>query len=289
MLTKDEVDFYHTYGYIAVENVLTEAEVMEARRVVDDFVEQSRAATQHTDIFDLEPDHTPENPRVRRLKGPVRIHPFFDKLMRSKAVLSVVADLIGLNIRYQGDKLNMKSAAFGSPVEWHQDFAFYPHTNDDLLATGIAIDDCTEENGCLMVIPRSHKGPIFDHHQEGRFVGAIDPEQCNIDFTKAIPVVVKAGGMSLHHTRLLHGSAPNKSNKPRRLLLFQYASANAWPLMGMGASSIEDFNAKIVWGEPTTLYRTTSMHLRIPLPPAERAGSIYETQTVLKKRFFGKN
>lgn len=284
MLTGEQMDFYHQYGYISVENVLTDSELLEARKVIEDFVEQSRSVTQHNDIFDLEPDHTPENPRVRRLKNPVRIHPFFDQLMRSKKILSIVAELIGPNIRFQSSKLNMKSASFGSPVEWHQDFAFYPHTNDDILACGVAFDDCTEENGCLMVIPGSHQGPIFDHHQDGRFAGAVDPEKCGVDFTKVAPVIVKAGGISLHHVRLLHGSAPNRSNKPRRLLLLELVAADAWPLRAV--TDWDEFNSRLVWGKSPTLFRMIPLDVRIPLPPAERSGSIYETQTVLKKRYF---
>ena len=78
-------------------------------------------------------------------------------------------------VRYQTGKLNMKAAGYGAAVEWHQDWAFYPHTNDDLLAIGIYLDDCGPDNGPLMVIPGSHRWPISDHHSEGVFCGAIDP------------------------------------------------------------------------------------------------------------------
>ena len=85
-----------------------------------------------------------------------------------------MAQLIGTeSIRFNGTKLNMKSGGFGSPVEWHQDWAFYPHSNDDLLAVGVAIDEMSRENGCLMVVPGSHKGRIYDHHQDGHFAGAV--------------------------------------------------------------------------------------------------------------------
>ena len=61
----------------------------------------------------------------------------------------------------------MKNPRSGSPVQWHQDWAFYPHTNDDLLAVGIALDDMRIENSCMMVVPGSHTGPVYDHHQDG--------------------------------------------------------------------------------------------------------------------------
>src|SRR5437764_1572238 len=233
MLSRDQTNDYRERGFLAVEGVLSRGLIEQARAVVDEFVEQSRFVTEHTLVFDLEPGHTPERPRVRRLKEPCAIHPIFDQISRLDAILDIVAALIGPEIRYQGSKLNMKAAAFGSPVEWHQDFAFYPHTNDDLLAVGVALDDCTMENGCLLMLPGSHHGPILDHHQDGVFVGAIDVERERVDVSRAVPVTVKAGGIPLHHTRMLHAAAPNTSSLPRRLLLLQLAAVDAWPVMGL--------------------------------------------------------
>lgn len=284
MLTPYQIEFYHKHGYLAVENVLAPAQLAEARRVTDDFVEQSRAVTAHNEIFDLEPDHTAERPHIRRLKNPVKIHPFYDELVRSDRILDLIALLIGPNIRYQGGKLNMKAAAGGSPVEWHQDYAFYPHTNDDLLAVGVALDDCALENGCLLIIPGSHKGPVLDHHQDGYFVGAITPSRTDVDLGKAVPVEVRAGGVSIHHVRMLHGSAPNRSSRPRRLLLYQYAAVDAWPLSGV--PDLDAFNGSILRGEPTFEYRMTPSNARIPRPQPPRTGSIFEIQTQLKEPVF---
>ena len=62
MLTQEQIDFYHEYGYLGVENVLCEDEVAELRCVTDEFVEKSREVTEHTEEFDLELGHTPDNP-----------------------------------------------------------------------------------------------------------------------------------------------------------------------------------------------------------------------------------
>ena len=140
MLTRAQIDFYNTNGFLAVEGVYSHAEMKEARAVVEEFVERSRAVTAHTDVFDLEPGHSAAEPRVRRIKSPYLHHPIFDGLVRQERMLDVVAALIGPGIRLHGNKLNMKSAGYGSAVEWHQDLAFYPHTNDDILAVGVALD-----------------------------------------------------------------------------------------------------------------------------------------------------
>ena len=152
MLTEEEIQFYREKGYLGVDNVLSNEDVEELRRVTDEFIERSRTVAASDEIFDLEPDHSPENPRLRRIKNPSGQDPVFDRVQHHDGMLDIVAQLIGPAIRSMGTKLNMKAGESGSPVEWHQDWAFYPHTNDDLLAVGVAIDDMTRENGCLMVI-----------------------------------------------------------------------------------------------------------------------------------------
>jgi ectoine hydroxylase-related dioxygenase (phytanoyl-CoA dioxygenase family) len=163
-------------------------------------------------------------------------------------------------------------------------FAFYPHTNDDLLAVGVALDDCTRENGCLLMIPGSHRWPILDHHQDGVFVGAIDVEREQVDVARAMPVALRAGGITLHGTRMLHASAPNTSSQPRRLLLLQLAAVDAWPVLGV--ADLAQFDSWVLRGQPTSRYRVKEMDIRIPLPKHERQGSIYEIQTLFRPKLF---
>jgi ectoine hydroxylase-related dioxygenase (phytanoyl-CoA dioxygenase family) len=280
MLTQRQIDFYRVNGYIGIEGVLSEGEVLELCRVTDAFVERSRQVTQSDEVFDLEPGHTPEAPRLRRLKNPAFQHPVYDRTMRHNGILDVVAQLVGPAIRCprNSHKLNLKSPEFGSPVEWHQDWAFYPHTNDDLLAVGVVIDDMTLENGCLTVIPGSHRGPIYDHHQKGLFVGAITDSRLRPE--EAVPIELKAGGISIHHVRTVHGSAPNTSSRPRRLLLFEYYAVDAWPLLGV--KDWDEYNRSILRGGPTQQPRMVDVPVRIPMPYPERRGSIYEIQTFLE-------
>lgn len=284
MLTQQQIEAYHRDGYVAVESVVSPDDIAELRRVTDEFVEKSRSVTEHTDVFDLEPGHTAETPRLRRLKSPSKQHPIYDRLLRYDAILDIVEQLIGNGVRTNGEKLNLKSPEFGSPVEWHQDWAFYPNTNDDLLAVGVALDDMTLENGCLMVIPGSHRGKVYSHHQRGAFIGAVTEK--DFDPSGAVPVVVKAGGITIHHCRMLHGSAPNVSDKPRRLLLYQYCAIDAFPIQGI--PDWNTFNSFILRGQPTFEPRMTACPVRIPLPAGERAGSIYEYQTMLDEPIFGK-
>lgn len=284
MLSQAQIEFYRANGFLAVEGVYSRKEMAEARDVVEEFVQRSRGVTDHTDVFDLEPGHSAAEPRVRRIKSPYLHHPTFDRLVRHEGMLDVVAALLGPAIRLHGNKLNMKSAGYGSAVEWHQDFAFYPHTNDDLLAVGVALDDCLIQNGCMLMVPGSHRWPILDHHQNGVFVGAFDPEQEDIDLRQSVPVEVREGGISLHHCRTAHGSAVNTSPAPRRLFLMELAAVDAWPCLGV--PDLSAFDAKILRGGPTASYRVKAMDIRVPFPKPERSGSIYEVQTALRTKPF---
>ena len=284
MLTQAQIQEYTEIGAIVVPDVLTPEEVQRLRAVTDGFVERARGVSAHDEIYDLEDSHTPENPRVRRIKAATEQHPEYAALTSHPRILAVLKDLWGPDIRFDSAKLNMKCAGFGAPVEWHQDWAFYPHTNDDLAAVGVMFDDMAMENGPLMIVPGSHRGPTFDHHSDGVFCGAMDPSNHDGDYRKAIPLVGKAGSITVHHVRAVHGSAPNLSDHDRRLLLFQFRSADAWPILGF-PGGIETFESLMVAGE-TRQPRLAPAPIRLPLPPAVKQGSLYENQKGMKTRFF---
>lgn len=286
MITQQQVEFYRENGYIMIENLVDAPTLERLRQVVQECVDKAAGVAKHDEIYDLEPGHTPQRPRVRRIKKPHAVHPLFMEVATSPRMLEVATALLGPDVRLYGSKLNMKSPHYGSPVEWHQDWAFYPHTNDDVLAVGLLLDDCYEVNGPMMVIPGSHRGPTYDHHADGFFCGAMDPTHCELDFSKAVPLLGKAGSASFHHVRLVHGSAQNTSAHSRNLLLYEFAAADAWPLV-KAVSDLDEFNSRMLCGQPTLSARTEAgLHVRMPLPPAPRQGSIYENQMTTRHRYF---
>ena len=285
-LSGDQITFYREQGYLTVPDALDLGTVERLSSIVAQWTIDASGVSESDVFFDLEDSHQASDPRVRRFKRPVRNHPEFNALARSDAVLDLISPLIGDAIRISptDNKINIKAPEYGAAVEWHQDWAFYPYTNDDLLAIGVALDDCAEENGPLMVIPGSHKGPVHDHHTNGVFCGAIDPATSGIDFSQAVPLTGRRGTMTIHHARTIHGSALNTSANPRRFLLIMFAAADAWPLLGV--SDLEDFNSDMARGETTLVPRMTEVPVRIPLPPPELNGSIYERQSFLENKYF---
>lgn len=285
MITQQQVSQYREEGWLVVPDLLNDLMRQRMKDALAQWIEQSRKVDGHTEVFDLERGHTAAEPRLRRIKQPHRNHPVFEEFIRSKPMLEVLEALLGPGLRLQNSKLNLKSPRFGSPVEWHQDWAFYPATNDDILAVGVMLDDTSLENGAMLVVPGSHKGPTYDHHDAGgRFCGALDPNTPGLNLDQAVPIVGRAGAVSFHHVRAIHGSAQNRSTMSRNFLLYEVCAADAFPLMGV--PDFDDFNRRLLQGEPTIVPRFRDAPVRMPLPPALNQGSIYENQSASGKRFF---
>jgi len=281
ILKKDQIEFYKDQGYLVLEKHLSDEIIREARLEIKKLSAHARQISQSDDLIDLEDSHTKDNPRIRRIKRPDLQSKFFNNLMRSDYILGPARDLIGKNIRMHTTKLNMKKAEFGAPVQWHQDFAFYPHTNDDVLAIGVVFDDIGMENGPLQVFPGSHKGAIHDHHNDGCFVGSVDIEQAGYNLEDAVSLTGPAGTITIHHARTLHGSALNTSNRDRQMLFYEMMAADAFPVMGAMTkfSDIKEYDSLMLCGETTKNPRLENVPVRIPQPQPENAGSIYEIQS----------
>ena len=288
VLSPSQVEFYHEQGYLILEGRIPEGYIKAIREEIERFQEMARGMTESDDRIDLEDSHTQESPRIRRVKLPHTQSQIVNDLMHSDHVLAPVRDLIGPNLRLQNTKLNMKSAGFGAAVEWHQDWSFYPYTNDDVLAVGLLIDDMGLENGPLMVFPGSHKGEVFNHHHDGRFVGAMDLEACGLDAADAVPLIGPAGSISIHHARAVHGSALNTSVSDRRIIFYEIMAADAFPIVGGRGNweGLEEFDSRILCGEPTLEPRVVPCPVRVAFPDGPTQGSIYEVQKAMGRRSF---
>lgn len=286
MLTEAQRAFYAENGYLKVENAVTPEELAQLQEITHGLIEASRDVRDSNDVYDLDEGHSPDSPRLTRIKLPHKQHPYYDRILKRSGVTQVLRDLLGDNATLLTAKLNTKAPGGGAAVEWHQDWAFYPHTNDDLLAFGLMLEDVTEENGPLQVIPGSHRGPVLSHHMNGVFCGAVDPDDPEFHADKIVTLTGKAGDMTVHHARTLHGSAPNVSDRARLILFYEIARADAWPILGANsyihalgqARFWEDLQDRTIIGAPCLEPRVENVPVRMPLPPAPDASSIFKTQ-----------
>tara|TARA_B110000014_G_scaffold257523_1_gene242230 strand:- start:837 stop:1724 length:888 start_codon:yes stop_codon:yes gene_type:complete len=280
-LSNEQVKEYHKNGYIIIKNVINKNFLSELNNATDEMLKHAELIKNSNEQFDLGVNHTSSNISVRRIKQPQKYNEVFKKLLFYPSVIQKVTSLLGDNFRLHNGKMNLKSPSAGDLVDWHQDWAFYPHSNDDVLAVGIMLDDMTLDNGTVLFVPESHKGEVYDHHHNGYFAGAIDTEKSNIDLSNVKEIIGKAGTITIHHARLLHASKPNISQTNRRFLLWEFAANDAWPLMGV--NNYEEFNNKIVSGSIVNTPRLTQVPVRMPLPAAINQGSIFENQKAITK------
>ncbi len=286
MLSIDQKDFYHENGYLLVENVLTETELKKLQKITYELIDKSRTISESNEAYDLDEGHCADQPRLTRIKLPHKQDPYYWDILTKSKVTQVLTDLLGADTTLITAKLNTKAPGGGQAVEWHQDWAFYPHTNDSLLAFGIMLEDVTPDNGPLMVIPGTHKGPLLSHKNRDVFCGAIHPDDPLFEKEKAVTLTGKAGSMTVHHVRTLHGSAPNMSDKNRLILFYELASADAWPILGSGSyihalgqrKFWADLQARLVTGKIITEPRLEKVPVSMPLAPARDSSSIFKTQ-----------
>lgn len=149
--------------------------------------------------------------------------PFWIRLISDPRLLDLVEGIIGPNIALFASHYICKPGGDGLPVLWHQDGSYWPLDPMEVVTVWLAVDDSTVENGCMRVLPGTHQGPQLPHHQhEKQAVLHTEIDAAEIDESRAVDVEIPAGGVSLHHPWLVHGSNPNRSPRRRCGLTIRY-------------------------------------------------------------------
>lgn len=145
-------------------------------------------------------------------------------------------DIVGLvrallqteRVSFLQDQVLMKPAFHGSEVSWHQDSAYWtqvePSVDPPAIVTcWVAIDNVTEDNGCVKMVPGSHRLGVLPHSRGGNNLLHVQ----GVDLDSAVPVVLPPGGVSFHHSCTVHGSAPNRTADRRRGVALTYVRDDA--------------------------------------------------------------
>ena len=229
-LTGEQKRKFETDGYLIVRKLLTQSEVKRVKRRADLIASgeaehvPSQSIQQEPAIQRREVVANSKTDAVRKLGNLVR----HDEVMRAHAtnpkIVDVIADLIGPHIKLLGDQLFMKPAGHGSRKPYHQDSKSWTQIIPyNLVSCWAALDDATVGNGCLWVIPGSHKWGLLG--EEGQ--QEIEKEAILGRANNEAPVELKVGDCSFHHSLLLHSSHANRSSKRRRGYATHYMSARS--------------------------------------------------------------
>ena len=281
-LSDTEIERYRTEGFVVVESVFDAEDL----NVIDDTIRSlthdalSGKDMQH--VLELEPEPVNGQRVPRRIYDPYDQHESFCRLANDSRMLDRIELLIGGNFNLQHSKLNMKPASVGSKVEWHQDLAYFPHTNDDLVTTLVYLDEATLENGCLQVLPRHHHH-FFNHSaDDGTFAGMITEEIGDGRFGKPVPLAAPAGSVIFMHCLTPHCSLANRTTKPRRTLIFEYRAADSFPIYYGEMTAKAESKQRPIRGEPARFARFGGPPPLIPR--AEKYASLYELQEQARQK-----
>jgi ectoine hydroxylase-related dioxygenase (phytanoyl-CoA dioxygenase family) len=153
----------------------------------------------------------------------------FLRLACDPDILGMVAQLIGPDLVLWGCQIFCKPGGDGREVPWHQDGHYWPIRPLATCTAWVAIDDSRVENGCLRVIPGSHRAGLHEHLQDDRPLLALDRTIVPQAMAGSPPfdVELPAGALSLHDVHLIHGSAPNRSPRRRAGVALRYMPAAA--------------------------------------------------------------
>ena len=220
MLSDTQRAAYDRDGVIVVPDVFSAAEIAELRRVTDGFVERAARVGANDEIYDLEDSHSAAEPRVRRLKTPHLHDPAYFRASRNDKVVAILKDLWG-SVRFDTGKLNMKSAGLWRArrmapglglLSAHQRRSRRGRDHARRCRYGERPDA-----GCARAAIRARSG-IITGRTAGSAARSTRPN-CGLDLSRALPCLGKAGSVTVHHVRAVHGSATNFSGRERRFLL----------------------------------------------------------------------
>ena len=234
------IDQYHRNGYVVVTNAIDPELVQETSRHID-WLQQK-----HSDL-------RPENLHHRLVAS----DPFWVRLISDDRLLDIAEAFIGSNIALFASHYISKPPIEGRPVLWHQDGSYWPLQPMEAVTLWLAVDDSTQENGCMQVIPGTHVTQLQEMKSRPdtpSVLGSGIAEEL-VDTAKAVDVIVEAGGVSVHHPNLIHGSNPNTSSRRRAGLTIRYiptstriVSETTWPsaflLRGEAEPDINDYHPK---------------------------------------------
>lgn len=152
------------------------------------------------------------------------------ELATHPAVLDAVEAVLGSDILVWTSNVFPKRPRDPGYISWHQDGTYWGLDSAEVTTAWIALTDSTVENGCMRVAPGSQKLDIIPHretHAANNMLTRGQEVECEVSESEAVDVVLRAGEMSLHHVRIIHGSNPNASDERRIGFAIRYITPKA--------------------------------------------------------------
>jgi phytanoyl-CoA hydroxylase len=149
--------------------------------------------------------------------------PFWVRLVSDPRLLDIAERFIGPDIALFASHYICKPPFSGEPVLWHQDGAYWPLDPMEVVTLWLAIDRSNEQNGCMRVIPGSHRQQLHDLRPNTDVENVLGSESAvDVDESEAVNLVLEPGDVEVHHPNILHASEANTSSSRRCGLTIRY-------------------------------------------------------------------
>lgn len=217
-------------GYLIVEDLLSEEELAtcqaEIKRLHEVAVQLEADNDPKFKHFQREPYAKDQSvgglPVLRKIEQTRDLSDVFRHLSAHPKLMAVVQNLIGEDLLLFRSTLMLKPAFHGSAHAFHQDSAYWPMDPPALVTVSIALTESTSENGCIQVIPGSHKWGMQEWGLIAQDTEKAEANRTDVDVSGAIEAPLKAGSAVMFHSLTVHGSGPNKTAQPRNTALYAY-------------------------------------------------------------------
>jgi ectoine hydroxylase-related dioxygenase (phytanoyl-CoA dioxygenase family) len=217
-LDDSQLGFYREHGYLAPVRMLNDEQVEALRAEVAALADPQHEG--HRLFYEYHSNESTEPNRVLfHALGAWRITSGLHDLLWHPAFTLPASQLLGGTVRFWHDQLFCKPARKGGRVAWHQDYSYWTRTRPMAhLSCFIALDDTSEQNGCLEYVPGSHRWellPITGLAGDMRAIDEVLSDEQRAQF-RPVPIVLKRGEASFHHPLMVHGSRENTAGEARR-------------------------------------------------------------------------
>lgn len=224
-LTTDQINFFRREGYLALPSITTVAEAERLQAVYDQLF-AGKAGRDQGDHLDLVTHDTDDQaPVLPQILNPSKYAPeLADTLLRTNAE-ALAAQLLGPEWKFSGEHAILKPPYTTASTPWHQDEAYAePEWEYNYINIWIPLQEATLENGCMHFVPGSHRQEVLPHHPIGNDPQVIGLEVDAPEWVTATAVAcpLPAGGATIHHSRTLHYTGPNSSDRPRRAYILMF-------------------------------------------------------------------
>ena len=233
-LSQTQKQSWNEKGFILIPNFFPENKCIEINQTVIDIVLSMVGNSEefnhayidqgHIGIREMKPSHKIENIEDEMSKV-FRLHQtgIFNEFIKRDDLLNIVEDILGENIDCFLSQFIFKNpGAWGQP--WHQDSSYFPFDRAPQVGAWLATSAATKENGCLVILPGSHKEVIHEHLPDDRPGSNYGyTEIKDHDFKKEMPLFLNTGDLLLFHSFLMHKSYDNKSNNRRTAMVYHFA------------------------------------------------------------------